>query len=233
VEKTIGLAVLASRVHDDPPRIDIDRLIRVWDHIEAQLAEHAVYLGVSMRSNRYSERFDGWNQHNWRSIVSVDTERCHTAMCLAGWTTQLDAIDRGDPTGGWLFDEAMIVRVFGDKAQPDDASKHAIDAYRDSLRPVADDPAGHIGTVYTGAPWDETTTPAVGVEVRARRLLGLTEHEADELFAGGNNLITLRGLVSSLIAEEKTRRRAVELLARLRSEQAVIDEANGSQEDTR
>lgn len=142
---------------DDPPHVDMERLQRVWEQIEMSALADAIYLPRKQVENLTS--IDGWYQGNWRVALMDDhTNRCNTAMCLAGWTTHLDAQERGDITGGWLVSHEDLI---ANKLRLHDTG-HSIyrdpsiterSAYvtgllaedrADGLVPREDDPAEHI-----------------------------------------------------------------------------------------
>lgn len=243
------LARLEAIEREDPPHVDMERLQRVWEQIERSAMADAIYLTHEQAENRTS--VDGWNQGNWRAVLTDErTDRCNTALCLAGWTTHLDALERGDASGGWLVPhQDVIANVLRRR-------EHARSIYRDpsvtergtyvlgvlaeehldKLTPREDDPTGDVLNAQIEVPrhlreqdphplerpnpyatpgW--SSVPAVSVEKRATRLLGLTLQEAEYLFSGNNTLAILRERVHKTIAAERLRRVRHAEIERLRT----------------
>lgn len=154
--------------NDTMPTLDVERLRRVVAHVKelARIQQTPGYIG------------DVWNQGVWRSRVSeiaytADPNRCGTAMCLAGWTVELDAIDRRLPSP-WAFG----LRT----ANPDQVWSTALEIER-ANGDEYDNP--HVSYDVNWAGTDDKTgeekytTPAA---LRAQYLLGLTDTEASILF---------------------------------------------------
>lgn len=186
-------------LHDRTPRIDIDLLDEVWKQIEGAVLAEGVSAGLELDEIRRRTSLDGWNQHNWRSVVVNDAgEACGTAMCFAGWTAQLDAVRRGDLTGGWLMSHEIMVNWYTD---PDNREKDALSyAPEDALVRIESD--GEYGMKRT----KNTDVPYIDAEDRATLVLGLSSEEASLLFSGSNSFKTVERFVIELRQEELMRR---------------------------
>jgi len=212
-------------VEANPPRINIEMLSRVWDAVEASIADWLIQTRGALRYSRDETELDGWGQGEWRVLQMVDGEsRCQTTLCLAGWTVETDIADRrarGDDEKGWLIDEStatelLLLPQFPESGKLIPAGIWVTDLYHLSnltalLRARPDDYAENEAHHVI----DIDGVPVVNAGNRARRLLGLTGNEATDLFAADNDLETLRGKVYSMVAEEKARRRAANLLGEL------------------
>lgn len=183
-------------LHDRTPRIDIDLLDEVWKHIEIAVLTEGVRAGLELHDIRRRTSLDGWNQHNWRSVV-IDKvgEMCGTAMCFAGWTAHIEAVRRGDLTGGWLMADEQMIDLFKGNVEFDPEMHFPEDAL---VRIESD---GEYGMKRT-----RNETPYIDAEDRATLLLGLSSQEASVLFSGSNQFMTVERLVIELRQEELMRR---------------------------
>lgn len=159
------LARLEQMERDDPPHVDMERLQRVWEQIEMSALADAIYLPREQVEHRTS--IDGWYQGNWRAtLIDSHTNRCNTAMCLAGWTTHLDALERGDASGGWLIshEELIAARLrqhetgrtaYRNPAITERATYVAsvlAEERADGLVPREDDPVDHVRVIQVEVP---------------------------------------------------------------------------------
>lgn len=242
---------LAYLHKEDPPRVDIERLQKVWAHIQDSVAAELVdeRQDEVLRQMSRSGRVDGWDQATWRAGRMYPGNRCRTAMCLAGWTAHLDAVERG--TGGWLISDAWLETVarmneadefgdlpltkFGDLSltKVPDLDERA-DLYLAGfgahlMEPTNDDPSYEVQDLSTDPEYvpNEYAKSVRGVSAsdRARRLLGLTEHEASRLFEPSNTLTRLGTIIGELVLQEKVRRARRDELAALVA--ADTQEENG------
>lgn len=230
----------------DPPHVDIDRLLQVWERIEASVREDAAYLVSGQADGRVV--LDGWDQTKWRSATMVN-DRCQTAMCLAGWTAELDATERGEAADGWVADKSMLEVWARWARKPNASDPFYDDAVEDAdqfvalqlagdlgegLAPRDDDPVTDIESHPVHLPNRLVKRDELGVAVgprvlrvnyvparrRAKRLLGLTDAEASDLFHQDNTLEILRRKIHTVVAAERVRRQRRVIIARLRTELA-------------
>jgi len=117
-----------------------------------------------------------WRQNDWRTVRD-----CGTAYCFAGWACQIDG-------GEWILDSSWID---GGEWVLDSSW---IDGGLDSswLEPRPDDPPGCID-----APCG---IDGIRAGARARRILGLTADEADELFCAHNTLYGIDRALAGIYA---------------------------------
>lgn len=182
------------------PRINVDLLNQAWEAIEAGIrAEMVADPELTFTEVRRMTRVDGWDQGAWRGVAMVG-DRCQSTRCAAGWVTHLDAVARG--AGGWLLDEQRMIDLFKTGVREDHQFTARHVPQPSWLEPREDDPREDVRTAVYGT----TVVRYVQAETRAKRLLGLTDQEAHDLFVDRNNLDTLRLKLATLRAEELTRR---------------------------
>jgi hypothetical protein len=180
-------------LEDRTPRIDIELLDEVWRTIEGKVLDEAVRLGVPLDQVYECNRLDGWDQDHWRTVVD-DGEQCGTVMCFAGWTAHVEAVRRGDKTGGWYVPEKLLVDI--DNGIVDDNDDRGM--YEDDLIAVPDDEP-HWITTHQGV-------PLVTARYRACRVLGIDQDERARLFDGDNTFADVQRLVHRFRQEELMRR---------------------------
>ena len=81
-------------------------------------------------------------------------------------------------------------------------SFYEVENLQEYLRAREDDPADDVQTADLG----NDQVQVINVRRRARRVLGLTETEAEQLFDGNVTLHKLRGMIATLMFEERVRR---------------------------
>ncbi len=183
-------------LEDRTPRIDIELLDEVWRTIEHNVLTEAVRLGVPLNQVYERNSLDGWDQDHWRTVVD-NGEHCGTVMCFAGWTAHLEAVRRGDKTGGWVVPEQRLIEL--DDGTVEDEDDELL--YEDDLIAVpGDDPMfisthRHLGNVGV-----------VTARYRAYRVLGLNDEERGRLFDGDNTFADVQRLVNKFRQEELMRR---------------------------
>jgi hypothetical protein len=234
----------------DPPHVDIDRLQQVWDRVEASVRADAVYLLSGQADTRVV--LDGWDQTKWRTATVIN-DRCQTAMCLAGWTAELDAADQGGVDGAWVADKSMLeawarwangphaADPFYDQGVEDHDQFVALQLAGDlgeGLAPRDDDPITDIESHPVHIPDRLVRRDDLGVPVgprvlrvnyvparrRAKRLLGLTDSEASDLFHQDNTLEVLRRKIHTMIAAEQVRRHRRVVIGQMRAELTATPE---------
>lgn len=95
--------------------------------------------------------------------------RCGTGMCFAGWAVHLDGAK-------WASE----------------------DGYSDHYDDVVAEPGDNV----TSVPWDDVTpgvTAVVSVAIRAQQILGLTDDEANVLFAASNDIDDIQCCTSDIL----------------------------------
>lgn len=180
-------------IHDRTPRIDIELLDEVWKQIETAVLTEGASAGLVLDVIRQRTSLDGWNQCNWRNVaINKAGEVCGTAMCFAGWTAQLEAVRRGDLTGGWLMSHQDMINVYTNRDEVETVFPE------DALVRIESD--GDYGMKRTN------DVPYIDAEDRATLVLGLSNGEASDLFYGSNQFKTVERLVIKLRQEELMRR---------------------------
>ena len=129
-----------------------------------------------------------WDQGVWRyvSLGSRTPQKvaalkkapeCGTAMCFAGWAAQISGCTWAVST------QKLVAEALEENYQVEDTSILATPEER-----------------ATGLGWydDDRKAYLVSARDRAKRELGLTEAEANELFAGGNTLTDLRRIITCI-----------------------------------
>lgn len=122
-----------------------------------------------------------WNQFTWRKRVITNryTQEkrliCGTVMCFAGWTAELSGVE-------WVTgpEDSRANLVYVDTFE--------LEGLLQSITRV------EVPTVYVDG------RPAVSVGHAARYLLGLSQNVTRALFAGGNDLGRLQGLVTLIVS---------------------------------
>lgn len=147
-------------------------------------------------------------------------ERCKTAMCVAGWAVEITAVESNGAIE-WLAplvpgmlgvprDAKLIsatVAPFGESVSTLRESLDVTDHPVLSTHPYVRD--HKITIVYRTKDGERAETvvtrKALGAETVARQLLGLTDHEVEELFSGHNSLNEVRAIMTRIEAEELIR----------------------------
>jgi hypothetical protein len=174
------------------PRINLELLDEVWRKIEDAAITQAVIEDVTLQELQGRNGIDGWNQGHWRGVTfDQEGEVCGTALCFAGWTVQLDAIKRGDLTGGWLLSDKRLIQLNRDELE--------FTEYEDDLLARDDDDQAYIRPNFNGQ-------RLISAKHRARRLLGLDAAEKEQLFAAENTFEMMTRIVTRLRHEELMRR---------------------------
>ncbi len=128
-----------------------------------------------------------WNQSVWRefkerfnrSTKSYEPS-CNTAMCLAGWTVELD------PKSRWAITPEMVLE-----------NRELADCWATDMAVAAksDIGRGQFATFTFG----KKEIPVISVRARAKNALGLNETSAKLLFNGDNDLRIIRRYVAILL----------------------------------
>lgn len=115
----------------------------------------------------------------WDQEIWRTVNLCGTRMCAAGWTNELDARRRNEQDS-WV-DDGPFLRASADE----------IENFPAYVQDIHDDNGHWVQVVET--PW------------RARRLLGLTEDQADELFYDTDDIDDLMKVIDRFVAEERAK----------------------------
>lgn len=135
------------------PVIDVALLRKTLEHIEAHQNE--------------------WYQGSWR--IPRTTSSCGTAMCFAGWATEI-------MDGEWISRTGeYVIANEADREWVAGLENGGCDVFGDSMIRERPNGRGEIHCSY-----------------RARRLLGLSQKQANDLFSGRNDLDDLREIVDRL-----------------------------------
>jgi hypothetical protein len=160
---------------------------------------------------------EDWGQGAWRAIAKdgkkpkVAPTRCGAVLCYAGHAGMM---------GGarWVVGKSKIASIINSEAHSSTkrAALKRIDEALHLVVPTAEerddaDAQGWIEEIDIGTKSKPEIVKGISVEYRARKLLGLTRDEAEELFDATNDIWRLRKLISEYINTEVSRyyRRAV------------------------
>lgn len=155
------------------------------------------------RESKRDERDRRWHQGEWRAI----DDHCGTAMCFAGWTVELapqsavylvEASDVADDGVSCIYETHVVVL--------DSHTPGTFGTVGSVLSQMSSDERARVlaGLVRrTGLSRYELYDLAVeGVQLAARRLLGLDIDTADWLFDPVNSLATIRTIVNDLTGDK-------------------------------
>lgn len=185
------------------PRINLELLDEVWKSIEVAAINQAVEDDITLERLDELHRIDGWAQADWRSVVEPLGEACGTALCFAGWTAQIEAMNRGDRSGGWLIPDDDLIDASnkitkGVIRSPFDGTFGMFER-RNRMIAVPEDNPHHV---ITG----DGPVNTISAEYRAIRVLGLSAMEADRLFSCERTFGEVREIVAEIRAKELMRR---------------------------
>lgn len=211
------------------PRIDLNRLTQVKNHIMRSVTAEAARENVGIADLLSMSSMDGWNQGHYRQVAHSRSPHCQTAYCVAGWVVQMDinerltqlldeqetpeiTLDIRHAVGDWMLPDAALLNY--ERGEYHAGESNGFDPYKiasDTLfrRPEEADYEWENVREVTWRNQDtgeQRTYETTNAHQRATHLLGLTEGEAITLFAGMNTLYQVLTFMDRLTLEELKRR---------------------------